>query len=46
MIQIKEENKELPVYEVVFNKGKSDGITGINLTNKPLFGEFIKIQKE
>tara|TARA_R110000737_G_scaffold3177_1_gene10988 strand:+ start:2142 stop:2561 length:420 start_codon:yes stop_codon:yes gene_type:complete len=36
----KEENKELRVYEVVFNKEKSDGITSINLTNKPLFGQF------
>jgi hypothetical protein len=42
----KEENKELPVYEVVFNKEKSDGIKSINLTNKPLFREFMKIQKE
>ena len=36
----KKENKELPIYEVVFNKEQSDGITSINLTDKPLFGQF------
>lgn len=37
--------KELPVYEVIFKKGISD-IKAINLTDKPLFGDFISITKE
>jgi dethiobiotin synthetase len=31
------ENKELPVYKVVFNEGTDDGVTSINLTKTPLF---------
>jgi hypothetical protein len=31
------ENKELPVYKVVFNEGSDDGVTSINLTKTPLF---------
>jgi hypothetical protein len=31
------ENKELPVYKVVFNEGSEDGVTSINLTKTPLF---------
>jgi hypothetical protein len=30
------ENKELPVYKVVFNEGSDDGVTSINLTKTPL----------
>jgi hypothetical protein len=40
------ENKELPVYEVVFNEGTDDGVTSINLTKTPLFNDFVKTQRE
>tara|TARA_R110000772_G_scaffold73181_5_gene159334 strand:- start:215 stop:358 length:144 start_codon:yes stop_codon:yes gene_type:complete len=40
----KKQNKKLPVYEVVFNEEKSDGVVSINLTDKPLFGEFTKTE--
>ena len=39
----KKENKKLPVYEIVFDENKKNGIISINLTKKPLFGKFIKI---
>ena len=38
---MKDKNKDLPVYEVVFDKEKS-GVISINLTDKPLFDNFIK----
>jgi hypothetical protein len=31
------ENKELPVYKVVFNEGTGSGVASINLTKTPLF---------
>ena len=41
----KEDSKQLPVYKVIFNEKVSDGVTSINLTSKPLFGEFVKNTK-
>jgi hypothetical protein len=40
------ENKELPVYKVVFNEGTGSGVASINLTKTPLLNDFVKTQKE
>jgi hypothetical protein len=40
------QEKELPVYEVVFNEGADDGVTSINLTKTPLLNDFVKTQRE
>ena len=37
-------NKELPIYEAVLNKEKNSVIS-ISLTDKPLFGKYLKIEK-